>query len=118
MVLYSELPVYRDSYQLLLTIYRLSSCFSHEYKYSLGQDMKRDSLALFRHLYHANKTTEKSQYLELFLEDFELLKLELRICMDLHLLSIKQMAELSLLMDKIGKQISAWRKKSQYDKKN
>ncbi len=112
MVLYSELPVYRDSYQLLLTVYRLSSSFTHEYKYSLGQDMKRDALGLFRHLYHANRSSSKTPHLEAFLEDFELLKLELRICMDLHLLSIKKMAELSLLMDKIGKQVSAWRNKS------
>lgn len=112
MVLYSELPVYRDSYQLLLDIYRLSSGFTHEYKYSLGQDMKHDALALFRHLYHANRSADKAQHLEQFLEDFELLKLELRICMDLKLLSVKKMAELSQLMDSIGKQTTAWRNKS------
>lgn len=112
MVLYSELPVYRDSYELLLDIYRLTSGFAHEYKYSLGQDMKRDVLALFRHLYHANRATDKTEHLEQFLEDFELLKLEIRICMDLKLLPLKKMAQLSQLMDSIGKQTTAWRNKS------
>lgn len=112
MVLYSELPVYRDSYQLLLDVYRLTSGFTHEYKYSLGQDMKHDALALFRHLYHANRSSDKVQHLEHFLEDFELLKLELRMCMDLKLLSVKKMAQLSLLMDNIGRQTTAWRNKS------
>lgn len=112
MVLYSELPVYRDSYQLLLDVYRLTSGFGHEYKYSLGQDMKRDVLALFRHLYHANRSVDKAQHLEQFLDDFELLKLELRICMDLKLMSVKKMAQLSQLMDSIGRQTTAWRNKS------
>ena len=112
MVLYSELPVYRDSYELLLSVYRLTSGFAHEYKYSLGQDMKRDALALFRHLYHANRAADKSAHLDSFLEDFELLKLELRICMDLKLLPLKKMAQLSELMDSIGRQTTAWRNKS------
>ena len=51
MVLYNELPVYRDSYNLLLEIYKATNKFSHEYKYCLGQDMKRDVLNLFRSLY-------------------------------------------------------------------
>ena len=112
MVLYSELPIYRDSYELLLNVFRLTNSFSHEYKYSLGQDMKRDALALFRHLYHANRSLEKSVHLDKFLEDFELLKLEIRVCMDLKLLPLKKMAQLSLLMDSIGKQTTAWRNRS------
>ncbi len=55
MVLYNELPVYRDSYNLLLEIYKATNKFSHEYKYCLGQDMKRDVLNLFRSLYRANR---------------------------------------------------------------
>ena len=60
MALYSELPIYRDSYNLLLAIFQATSKFSHEYKYSLGQDMKRDALCLFRNLYRANKADRKS----------------------------------------------------------
>ncbi len=43
MVLCSELLVYRDSYNLLLEIHKATNKFSHEYKYYLGQDMKRDA---------------------------------------------------------------------------
>ena len=64
MVLYNELPVYRDSYNLLLEIYKATNKFSHEYKYCLGQDMKRDVLNLFRSLYRANRAVEKHQPLE------------------------------------------------------
>lgn len=112
MSLYAELPIYRDSYSLLLAIYQLTGKFSREYKYTLGQDMKRDALNLFRNLYQANRSQNKRQNLDDFLAEFELLKLEVRICVDLRLLSLKKMAEISLLTDNIGKQINAWRQKA------
>jgi len=112
MSLYAELPIYRDSYSLLLAIYQLTGKFSREYKYTLGQDMKRDALNLFRNLYQANRSANKRQNLDDFLAEFELLKLEIRICVDLRLMSLKKMAEISLLTDNIGKQINAWKQKA------
>ena len=112
MALYSELPIYRDSYNLLLAIFQATSKFSHEYKYSLGQDMKRDALCLFRNLYRANKAKDKVESLEDFMADFELLKLEIRMCVDLKLLPLKKMAEISLLTDATGRQVTSWCNKS------
>ena len=109
MVLYTELPVYRDSYQLVLKIFELTKDFSKEYKYTLGQDMKRDALQLIRSIYRANKHKNRAEHLEVFLDEFELLKLEIRLCVDLKLLPIKKQAQLSELLERIGKQITGWR---------
>ena len=113
MVLYYELPVYRDTYQLILKVFEVTGGFPKEYNYSLGQDMKRDALQLVRSIYRANKSDEKKQHLETFLDDFELLKLEIRLCTDMKILSFKKQAELSVLMDSIGKQVTGWRNASQ-----
>ncbi len=43
MALYYELPVYRDTYKLTLKVFECTKEFPREYKYSLGQDMKRDA---------------------------------------------------------------------------
>jgi hypothetical protein len=43
-----ELPIYRDTYKLLLKIYQYAQGYSRAYKYTLGQDMKRDGLELVR----------------------------------------------------------------------
>ena len=56
-----------------------------------------------------SKAKNKVEYLEAFLDDFELIKLEIRLCVDMKILSIKKQAEISLLMDSIGKQITGWR---------
>ena len=112
MALYYTLPVYKDVYDLILKIFEYSKDFSREYKYTLGQDMKRDALRLVRSIYRANKVASKELHLEQFLDDFELLKLEIRLCVDMKLISVKRQAVLALLMDKIGKQITGWRNAS------
>ena len=109
MALYYDLPVFKDVYKLILLIYSLTKDFSKEYKYTLGQDLKKDSMVLMRSIYRANKAKDKKVYLEAFLDDFELLKLEVRLCVDMKVISIKKQVEISLLMDGIGKQITGWR---------
>jgi hypothetical protein len=46
MALSHELPIYRDTYKLILGLFELTQHFSKEYKYSLGQDIKRDAICL------------------------------------------------------------------------
>lgn len=74
--------------------------------------MKRDGINLVRSIYRANRSKEKRQYLEEFLDNFEILKLEVRLCKDLKLISIKQLTEISKLLDIIGKQATAWKNSS------
>jgi len=109
MALYYDLPVYKDTYQLVKQVFEITKEFPKEYKYSLGQDMKRDALQLVRSIYRANKAEKKKEYLEQFLDDFELLKLEIRLCVDMRILSIRRQAEFSKLIESIGKQITGWR---------
>ena len=112
MALYYDLPVYQDVYRLILKLFEITRDFSREYKYTLGQDLKRDGIVLVRSIYRANKAKNKTEYLERFLDDFEVVKLEVRLCVDLKVLSMKKQAELSALMDGIGRQITGWRNAS------
>jgi hypothetical protein len=89
MALYYDLPVYRDTYKLILMIFETTKDFPKEYKYTLGQDMKRDALQLVRSIYRANKSAQKKKHLETFLDEFELLTLEIRLSVDMKILSFK-----------------------------
>jgi hypothetical protein len=108
MALYYDLPVYKDVYHLTLKIFEYTKDFPREYKFTIGQDMKRDAIQLVRSIYRANKSKSKVVYLEAFLDDFEILKLEIRLCTDMKILPLRKQTELSLLMDSIGKQITGW----------
>ena len=114
MALHTELPVYKDTYQLILKIFEITKEFSKEYKYTLGQDMKRDALQLIRSIYRANKHKNRAEHLEVFLDELELLKLEIRLCVDMKLLPIKKQAVLSELLERINKQVIGWRNSSRY----
>ena len=78
MALYQDLPVVRDVYRLTLRVHQLTQSFSREFKFTLGQDMKRDCLGLLRSIYRVNRSRDKAPLLDAFLDDFELLKLEVR----------------------------------------
>ena len=112
MALHTELPVYKDTYQLILKIFEITKEFSKEYKYTLGQDIKRDALQLIRSIYRANKHKNRAEHLEVFLDELELLKLEIRLCVDMKLLPIKKQAVLSELLERINKQVIGWRNSS------
>lgn len=112
MALYTTLPVYHDCYNLTLMLFRYTKEFPREYKYTLGQDIKHDSIELVRSIYRANKAESKTEYLEKFLDDLELLRFEVRLSVDLHLLTVKHQAQIAELMDRIGKQITGWRNSS------
>ena len=61
MALYYDLPVFKDVYQLILKIFDYTNHFPREYKFTLGQDLKRDGINLVRSIYRANKSKENNQ---------------------------------------------------------
>jgi hypothetical protein len=71
MALYYDLPVFKDVYKLVLKVFEYTKEFAREYKYTLGQDMKRDSIQLVRSIYRANRNSDKRQYLEEFRDKFD-----------------------------------------------
>jgi len=49
----------RTPYKLILKIFEVTKDFPKEYKYTLGQDMKRDAPQLVRSIYRASKSAPK-----------------------------------------------------------
>jgi len=56
----------RTPYKLILKIFEVTKDFPKEYKYTLGQDMKRDAPQLVRSIYRANKSAQKKHLETLF----------------------------------------------------
>ena len=109
---YEELPVFRDVYELNLKLCDMTQNFRRDYKYTLGEDMRRDCLKMLRGIYKVNRARDKVLYFDEFLDDFELLRMEVRICGDLKQLSVSQQANIMEMMNRIGKQIRGWRNSS------
>lgn len=62
----------------------------------------KDSIHLVLNIYHVNPYGDMCQYLEDHLDDFEILKLEVRLCAALKVISIKHLADLSKMLDLMG----------------
>lgn len=111
----TQLPVFRKTLDLVIMIKKLVKKFPKEDKYDIGNELKMTSLKLFKHLFKANRMDvvkeERVKCLNDFLDDFDLLKVLIRICNEERLFSIKDAANLAIITENISKQITGWRNK-------
>lgn len=112
MALYHDLPVSRDVYDLTMKVFAYTRDYPREHRFTLGEDMRRDCLHLLRSIYKVNRSRSKVEHLETFLDDLELVRIEVRLSTDLAVLSVRKQAELARVMDRIGRQITGWRNAS------
>lgn len=110
MALYYELPIYKETYSLILNLFKLTRHFSREYKYTIGQEMKQNGMLMVQYIFKANSTRDKAEALSELSDCFEILKLQLRLCVDMHLISPQQHASIWGCVDGIGKQLTGWKK--------
>jgi len=58
MSLHQELPVYKASYDLLMEIFSFTKEFSKEYKYTVGESLKKETIELLTLIFRANSRTD------------------------------------------------------------
>ena len=77
--LHQELPVYKSSYDLLVEIFRFTKEFSKEYKYTVGESLKRETIELLTLIFQANSKTDKHATLQDARERIEVIRLFIRL---------------------------------------
>ena len=112
MALYYHLPVYKTSYDLLLAIFQLTKNFSREYKYSIGQDLKKITTEMILNIYRANSTMSKKDIIQNGRENIEVIRLYIRLLKDLQQINVKKLIHLNELIESVSKQLSMWQKAS------
>ena len=112
MALFSELPVYKLGYDLLLAIYERTKLFTREYKYTLGEKLKNETLELLINIYKANKSNQATrlQYIDSARQNTEVVRLLLRVAKDLKIIGIKGHVALNVQVEELSKQLSSWQK--------
>lgn len=110
MGLYSELPVYKVSYELLRDVMMLMRNVSRDYRYSLCRDLQERLIQIMLCIYRANKTTEKKQHIAQARELLVEVRIYIRLLADFHQISARQYALLTDKSELMSKQLSAWEK--------
>jgi hypothetical protein len=107
-MIYYQLPVYKASYDLLLSIYIFSKNLTREYKYTIGQDLKIEAKNLMIEIYKANSTYNKKEIIKKAGERLLIIRLNIRILKDLKEISLKKFIYINEKIENISKQLSGW----------
>ncbi len=110
LALYNDLPVYKATYDLLLAIFRFTKEFSKEYKYTIGESIKKETIDLLTLIYRANVKRDKSEVLQEARERIEVIRLFIRLMKDMQQISIKQFVQINEEVENVSKQLSGWQK--------
>lgn len=108
MAIYENLPVYQDSYKLLLMLTGLMHNVKRDFRYTLGERLQRKATDMMIGIYRANKATVKSPSIAYANECLMEVKLLCRMLCDTKQISLPQHAQTMELTVSIGKQLSAW----------
>ncbi len=107
---YDELPVYKASYDLLIEIFRFTKNFSKEFKYTIGESLKKETTELITLIYRANSKIEKHDVLQEARERIEVIRLFIRLMKDLKQISVKRFALINRQVENVSKQLTGWQK--------
>lgn len=113
MAQYKHLPIYRLTYELLHRIAVVTKGFPRDYKYTLGQKIKDESIEMVVLIYRANSSDEKTLVIDLLLERLQVVELLVRLSHDLRIMSTKHYASIIEMTESLGKQAQGWKKSSQ-----
>lgn len=113
MATYSQLKVFKETYDLLILIYQSTSNVSREYRYTLIEKIKNDVTELCVVIYRANLAKDqKIRQIEAAREMLVRINIQCRMLGDLRQISTKLMAQITLHTQSIYEQLEAWHKYS------
>lgn len=107
-----NLPVFKMVYDLLLRLFHETQKMGKDYRYTLGEDLKRDLVRVEVCIYHANTEKEASNKVDYIAEALERMlevKLYVRILHDSKQLSLKKYALLCEQMVTVEKNLNDWK---------
>ncbi len=110
MGLHYELPVYKASYDLLFEIFQFTKDFSKEYKYTIGESLKKETIELLTLIFRVNSRSDKQQVLQEARERIEVIRLFVRVMKDLHQISLKRFVHVNQKEEDVSKQLTGWQK--------
>ncbi len=110
MATYDNLPVYKASYDLLLEIFNFSKNMDREYKYTIGEDLKKETTEMIANIYRANCSHNKKELIGRARENVEIVRLYLRLIKDLKQIALLKFVRINEIIESISKQLNFWQK--------
>lgn len=110
MAVYTDLPLYEECYQLFLQFTQLSQKMQRDFRYSIGEDVKRAIMTMIVDVYKANY--KKNNNALMWVEDAQIRLVEIKVMLRM-LNELRQLPDrhFALLLERevvIGGQLDKW----------
>ena len=102
--------MYKASYKLISGVFACSGNFTREYKYTVGQDLKKEGIDLMKNIYRANKVEDKIEHIEKARENVEVIRLLIRLMQDANGIGFRKFVEINKDIEDVSKQLVNWEK--------
>lgn len=110
MAIYNDLPIYKASYDLLIEIFHFVKNFSKEYKYTVGDNLKKEMIDLMMLIYRANSYRDKISIIQEAREKIEVIRLLVRLMKDLRQINLPLFVQVNERIELVSRQLSGWQK--------
>ncbi len=107
---YQELPVYKSTYDLLIGVFQFTKGFSKEYKYTVGESLKKETIELLVLIYRANSKKEKVEVLQEAREHIEVIRLLVRVMNDLRQINLSAFVQVNQKIEDVSRQLTGWQR--------
>ncbi len=107
---YEQLPVYKDTYHLLIFIYQYTKRINRQYRYTLIEELKKACQEILIRIYEANTSEERVCHIKEAMRWLIRVRVLFRVLRDLNQLSERQIVQIIDKIASISKQLTAWHK--------
>lgn len=107
-----KLILFQKSYDFLLWLFNLINCVPKSHKIILGQKIENIGLQILTNIISANKAkdAERLNLQEEISTNLDTLRILIRLCKDLHFISVKQYTYAAKNINEIAKIHNSWMK--------
>lgn len=113
MAIYTNLPIYKAAYGLMLSVSKIMPLLPRDSRYSLGQDCRRKIMDIIVLIYRANRMRHKVRTISTMRETLLEVQVYIRLMCDLRHISERKYVELAEQTASMSKQMAAWEKSEQ-----
>ncbi len=97
---------------MLIAIFKFTQGFKKEYKYTVGETLKKETIDLLVLIYRANSRYDKQAVLQTAREQIEVIRLMIRLMKDMRQITLEQFVQINSTVETVSKQLNAWQKAS------
>jgi hypothetical protein len=89
-------------------MFRFTKDFAREYKYTVGECLKKETIELITLIYRANSRRDKQETIQSARERVEVIRLFVRLMKDLRQISLEKFVQVNKQIECVSRQLTGW----------